>query len=334
MVKWALDLHRSEYVDRDIPFGLHIWETLSLPHRPLLGALALVNHRNEVFATPTDIIMYLYSQAFSGRVRLYATPKALEDQEYFDHVLYPATRTVFLNEVFNSKDLRDKILLNGHHLRKWNSLMQLLWPLMYILYRFWFKVDASNVGKAWRTIFLAIDAVEKDLNDSLFLAGDRLSAADLSFASHMKSILDLKSPDPTFQARIARIENSKVGHYVRKLLDERVVTTGTKLDRDVEENNPDWGDNVAYLRTSLVNSMMLTVIPLGLPFLISMDWSTTLGYWLLLTLSIYFQGVFRIMPILKQKVSFLKTALVTELSSKHYKSLKSQVEILKSARMT
>jgi hypothetical protein len=293
-----------------------------------------VNHKDEVFASPTEIIMYLYSQAFSGRVRLYATPKALEDQEYFDSILYPATRTVFLNEVLRSSSVSKRIFLEGHHLRKWNSLMQLLWPILYWFYKFWFGINTANVEKAWKTIDQSVARAEKSLEKSSFLAGDRLSAADLSFASHLKSLLKLESTDPVFREKISKIEKGKAGKYVRTLLDERVDTTSKKLDMNASENNPEWGDNVAFLRTSLVNAMMLTIIPLGLPFLISMDWSTTLGYWILLILSIYAQGVLRVVPLLKQKASSFKAALVTELSSKHYKSLKKQVGIIKTARMS
>jgi hypothetical protein len=48
MIRWALDLHGADYVDKDVPFGLHLWETLESKPTPATNVPVLRNQKNEV----------------------------------------------------------------------------------------------------------------------------------------------------------------------------------------------------------------------------------------------------------------------------------------------
>jgi hypothetical protein len=128
------------------------------------------------------------------------------------------------------------------------------------------------------------------------------------------------------------VKSHPVGQYAIKLYKERGPAKGKKLDRDAIENNPEWGNCVAYLRTCVVNAVMLSVISIGLPFMIELNWKTTIGYWFVLLCSLYIQGVFsQIGPILLQKAGQVKVAFVRETSAKKYLQLKKEQEILRTA---
>jgi glutathione S-transferase len=271
MIKWALDLHQANYIDRDVPFGFHIWETADTKND---SVPVLVNHKNEVFNTPTAILMYLYSQAFSGRVRLYSSLEALEEQEYLDKTLYPASRTLFLDAVLKSPELTKEYIFECHSLRKWRNLMQLFWPLVYWLYKLYFSISEKSVKEAWNTWDVCFDRIEKKLKpDAKFLIGDSITSADLSFASHVGMVFSLK------QDEIEKYKVRRGGKYAINLLNSKPTSLGQKLDCNAEENNPDWGKTLAHLRITIVNIAMLTIIPTGLPFMIDMDWQGTVMLW-------------------------------------------------------
>jgi hypothetical protein len=219
--------------------------------------------------------MYLYSQAFSGRVRLYSCLEALEEQEYFDKVLYPASRMIFLDIVMKNPSLTREYFFNSHSLRKWRNIMQLLWPVIYWIYKFYyFWISDMKVEDAWKKWDDCFERVENKLNsESEFLIGDSITSADLSFASHVGLVFALNDPN------IDKYKSRKGGKYVLNLLISKPAHLGQKLDCNAYENNPDWGKTLAHLRVTIVNIVMLTIIPAGLPFMIDMDWQGTIMLW-------------------------------------------------------
>lgn len=127
--RWSLDRHQADYVDIDLPWGLYWWETLNITPNDLSIPL-LVNQKAEKFSSVTQITMYLYAQAFSGKIRLYANAAALDEQEYFDATLVNACRVIYLDSILKNKDLTKKYigmgllyLLYTNHQLQWKQII-------------------------------------------------------------------------------------------------------------------------------------------------------------------------------------------------------------------
>ncbi|KAI8924516.1 hypothetical protein BC831DRAFT_465385 [Entophlyctis helioformis] len=221
MVKWALDRHGANYEELDVPWGLHLWVTLGfskpLPDEQQTRVPVLMNHKNEIFRTPTEILMYLYSQAWSGRIRLYSKVEALDLQEHFDGEFAAAAKTVFLHTLLSRRELANQYLRDQTHLNYWIVLSQFLWPV--ISWSMWLSYDLGKTGcmeAAWATVEAGFRRAEKELathlpdgaaglsrinkdsgvaSPSTFLTGPSITAADISFASHASLALFLNDDD-------------------------------------------------------------------------------------------------------------------------------------------
>lgn len=310
-----MDLHGADYIERDVPWGLHLWESLVAGPSPVNDVPILVNQKNEVFylnikafTNVTDILMYLYSQAFSGRVRLYSTMQALEKQQQFDDVFYKATRVIFLATVLESKELSKKYIIDANRLNTWKAVNEVFWPALRLAYKFWFKVNAKSVDQAWKLVYEQFDQVEEELktSSSKFMLGETITAADISFASHAALVLFPNAADSLgsglrlrlpllselsseTREKVEKLRETKAGKYAISLYKNGRGTSKAKYDDCYAlENNPAWSHSVNHLRTNLGNLFFVTVIPILVPFLIEMDWSFRILWWVIFGTVMYF----------------------------------------------
>ena len=88
----------------------------------------------------------------------------------------------------------------------------------HLALRRYFDVNASTVERAWQRLGTAIDRFHAELSPAGYLAGDRFSLADLTFASMISPAVQVPGhPYP------ARDERARFVPEVRELLQERGV---------------------------------------------------------------------------------------------------------------
>jgi hypothetical protein len=300
-VRWALDRHKANYVDIDLPWGIQLWETLTItgkskPCLPSLSSLPLlINQKAEKFDSVTQITMFLYAQAFSGNIRLYSSVKALEEQEFFDTSLRMAATTIYLDCILRDKKLARKYIIQANHLKTWQAINDASWKLMQWVYWIYFKLyDKNTIKVAWDQVHKAFDRVEKlksENPDSDFLIGSSITAADISFASHAALLLlpqnsSLTLPSSAemtqeFHRATALLKASVAGKWALKLYEkERGPLLAKKMDNLASEFNPDWADRPSKLRANVFIQLMHILVAGSLPLLVEFDWSLTFLYWI------------------------------------------------------
>ncbi|KAL2918401.1 hypothetical protein HK105_201801 [Polyrhizophydium stewartii] len=305
MVRWVLDLHGANYEEFDMPWGLHLWGTLGtsdpMPKPQQTAVPVLVNQKNETFRTPTAIIMYMYSQAFSGRVRLYSKTEALDLQQELDGAFADAAKLVFLRTMLSSPTLAAKYLRDNVHLNTWRSVNEFLWPLLRItMWRYFGLGSRKRIHDSWQTIndtFRKIETLlasthastagHKSLSalaasPNAFLTGTTLSAADISFASHAALVL-FPNPDDGFgekmglllpgtnalpaevAKRVKELRDSPAGQFAARMYrKERGMRLARHPSKHAHVNNPEWASQ-NYLRVTAINYSAIFMLALGIP---------------------------------------------------------------------
>lgn len=117
-----------------------------------------------------------------------ARSEAIELEDTLDRQLGPATRRWAYFQLLPRKDL-DDIVTRG--VPRWQArALRLSRPLAVRFLRRSLKIDAAGVERSRQKIEAAFDLVEDRLADGRrYLAGDRFSVADLTFASLASPIL-------------------------------------------------------------------------------------------------------------------------------------------------
>jgi glutathione S-transferase len=312
--RWALDRHAANYSETDLPFGLHLWYSLSFDS---LELPILINQKSEIFKGVTQITMFLFSQAFSGRIRLYSKGETLDEQLYFDRNLAPATRLVYLEELLKNKSLTQLYLVEANHLLTWKTISKVTWRYVSWCYYFYFGLYKNDkIDAAWDSIDEVFNHVEKLIDgrkDPKFLIGDSLTAADIAFASHAAPILlppkgqlgmhlaSIESLSVEYQAKVEKLRQTTAGKLALELIDrERGERRAKKLDVDDQSNNPVWV-KPGVLSVTVTNLIMMTIIPLALPFAINLDLSITIVYWLFILGIALLRGYYSFAPELIAK---------------------------------
>ena len=322
-VRWSLDRHNGSYTDVDLPFGLHLWETCELDAKST-NVPILVNEKNEVFDSVTKITMFLYSQAFSGRIRLYSSMEALQLQEDFDKGFAEATRLIYLSELWQSKKLTTQFLLEANHLRTWISINKVAWKYFRFGFYFYFKLgDKAAIASAWDKIHETFERVKEIKSRNLgnkFLIGTEISAADISFASHAALILlpdqklSMKLPSSSdmskcFQEKSSALKESIAGKFAIDMYkNERKLKPFNKLSSKLPQNNPKWADS-AVLSVLVTNLMFQLLIPTVVPFMVGLDWGVTIVYWTALIIVAYLSGYFQNSKVAFEKFKKIKALL-------------------------
>lgn len=248
----VLDRHQALYIDQDLPWGLHLWKTarLSLSNTPLP---LLINENLDIFPDITSISLKMYSQAFSGRVRLYQPEDALRLQTQFDTEFAPAVRRIMLAQIIASPQLSDRVFHSSLHLKVWREVSKFAWPLTYWAMRTYYRLGDTVESQKddWTTIKKTFDLVDGLLGGK-YMLGDTFSAADISFSAHAALLLlpplkhskmqmvlpELHEVSELLQSRIVRLRDRPAGKYaLRMLAEERGESLGVKtgtLDRTLD----------------------------------------------------------------------------------------------------
>ena len=307
--RWSLDRHGADYVDIDLPWGLHLWETvqinaatasslkdvdLAFESHPLL-----INQKTEQFPSVTQITMFLYSQAFSGKIRLYSSAKALDEQEYFDQGLQKAARVIYLNAVLRNKEVARKYIVSANHLNTWKAINDATWNIMkWVIWVYFRLYEKSTLDNAWKEVESAAQRVEKlrDESKGSFLIGDSITAADIAFASHASLLLlpqnislvlpTLDEMGQEYENATAAFRNSVAGRYAKNLYEkQRGEIKAKKLDKTAPSVNPDWADRPGKLRANVFLQIMHILVAIMVPVLVDIDKISTLVYWVVLALA-------------------------------------------------
>ncbi|KAI8853021.1 hypothetical protein BC829DRAFT_383547 [Chytridium lagenaria] len=305
-IRWALDRHGMSYIEISYPWGLHLWKSLSFsdakPHAPQLKFPVLENDKQEVYKRDTtDIFMYMFAHSFHNRIRVYSIPEALELQQGFDKELGPAVIRIYVSTILSSPVLVEKYMLSNVHLNTWKAINRLLfpairWALYYVL-----DLKKSSVETAWKTVDKIFGEVERELEKDggrKYIAGDTLTAADISFSSHATLVLFPNEAEDTFASSLGlklpslkelpkdvsaaakRLRSTKAGkHVLRMYRKERVPKERPEgfrslLSKHSKENNPWWAkDGGEKLFINLYGCLFTYIVIWGLVIITAPLWA-------------------------------------------------------------
>lgn len=188
--RWALDFKSVPYELRTPLPGLH-------------GASALVATRGKQRRLPvleldgrrigdsTAIVAAL--EAHRPDPPLYPgdpedRARALELEDFFDEQLAPALRRYVWQHTLGHKDAMIETLIPRASQRRKQAFGRLL-PLMRPAVRKDYGVNAEAAMRAREQVLAAMDRVERELQPSGYLVGDRFSVADLAGAALFTPVL-------------------------------------------------------------------------------------------------------------------------------------------------
>jgi hypothetical protein len=234
--------------------------------------------------------MFMFAQSFSAQIRIYSIPEALDFQQSFDKTLGPAVITIFLSTVLSNSKLTEKYILSTVHLNTWNSLQRTLWPILkFLMYRH-YDLSRKSVERAWQVVEDAFKEVDEQLskdNGRQYIAGETLTAADISFASHAALVLFPNEADDTFASHLGlklpslkelpktvaekakTLRQTKAGkHAIRMYRKERVSQGDGESDggyrsfpsKHSKENNPWWSQEGGHRLKMAIYSVLLVLI--------------------------------------------------------------------------
>lgn len=182
--RWALD-YKGVPHERRVPMpGLHGFTALALTrgrHRrlPILDldgrripdSTAIVAALEEHRPDPP-----LYPEDPADRAR------ALELEDFFDEQLAPEIRRLVWHHTIDDTDAVISAVFTGGSPRR-ERLLRRIAPLARGSVRMDYRVSEESAARARTKIFEAMDRVERELQPSGYLVGDRFSVADLTGAT-------------------------------------------------------------------------------------------------------------------------------------------------------
>lgn len=226
-VRWALDYLKLPYVEEPHMPPLHRLATSKAGGK---SAPVLVTEDGN-FTDSTDILKYLDSIVSSDE-KLYPTnseqrQKVEELEQLFDETLGTAVRTwAYFYIVDNSKIIQPKWCQGVPFYEK--LLFPVVYPVMRSLVKKAYDVNAESAVKAYDQINNLFEKVDSLLADGRnYLVGDKMSAADIAFASLAAPILQppqhpIKSSDSEqlpaeMLSRIKEFRKTAAGKFVLDL---------------------------------------------------------------------------------------------------------------------
>jgi glutathione S-transferase len=226
-VRWALDYLKLPYVEE--------------PHMPPFYKIATTKAGGETvpvlvtkdgnFTDSTDILKYLDS-IVSSNAKIYSTHPEQHQQieeleELFDEQLGTAVRSwAYFYIIDNSQIVQPKWTQNVPFFEK--LLFPVIFPPMRSLVKKKYDVNAESAAQYHEQIENVFEKVNELLADGRnYLVGDKISAADISFASLAAPILQppqhpIKSSDSEklpaeFLSKIKKLQETAAGDFVLRL---------------------------------------------------------------------------------------------------------------------
>ncbi|KAJ3333608.1 hypothetical protein HDU76_006098 [Blyttiomyces sp. JEL0837] len=346
-IRWALARHGTPYVEHPYPWGLHLWATLAysdpIPHAQQTRVPIYETESNDTYKrSPTDIYMYIFAHSFHSRIRVYGITTALELQNTYDTKLGPAVISVFLSTVLSKTSLTEKYIFSTIHLHTWSTIQRLVWPFLRFAMHRYYDLTSKGVEKAWQTIETIFDEVGAELakdGGRSYIAGNMLTAADMSFCSHAAFVLFLNEKDDTTLTsthltmalpslkelpkhvveRVKKLRQTPAGkHVVRMYRKERIPADKPDGFRSLpskfaKENNPWWTKDEGRLIIDITHAaapgliFAIVIIAALLPWYFTLVGFIVTGvvlglsYWRFAKGSVFDQRVKQILFILRGK---------------------------------
>ena len=182
-VRWALTKLKIPFVEEGHmpPFHKFVTSKVGGTSTPVLVT------KKEVFTDSTDILKYLDS-IVSDNLKLYPSEaelcKQVEDlEELFDSQLGPCTRRWGYFYVMNDRKQMQSLWTKNIPLIE-KVLFPIVFTKMRSITRQKLDITPDSASKAYETIGSIFERVSELLSDGRkYLVGDRLSAADITFAA-------------------------------------------------------------------------------------------------------------------------------------------------------
>lgn len=232
-VRWALTKLKIPFVEEGHmpPFHKFVTSRVGGSSTPVLLT------KTGAFTDSTDILKYLNS-IVSDDDKLYpAEPelcKQVEDlEELFDSKLGPCTRRWGYSYVMNDKKcMRSSWTTNVPLIEK--VLFPIVFPKMRSIARQKLDINSDSVTKAYETIGSIFEQVNELLSDGrIYLVGDRLSAADITFAALAAPVIapsehpmrgsSLEDLPPKMVSEIREFRATPAGTFVLRLYATRRI---------------------------------------------------------------------------------------------------------------
>jgi glutathione S-transferase len=211
--RWALDYKGVEHVRRAPPPMMHMFVALALTRKPTFPVLRM---NGDSIGDSTRIIEAL--EARYPEPPLYpADPderrRALELEDFFDEELGPYIRRWIFHE--SLEHLPPGAFIEGamgSTPKPVKAAMKATSPVGARLLRLRYSIDTDGAAVARRKTEEAFDRIEKELQPSGYLAGERFSVADLTAAALLfplvrppqaPYLMDVPLPEPVEEFRAA-----------------------------------------------------------------------------------------------------------------------------------
>ena len=230
-VRWALDYLKLPYVEEAHMPPFYKFATTKAGG----GTVPVLITEDGNFTDSTDILKYLDS-IVSDDEKLYLTDSQQRQQveeleALFDEKLGPAVRSwAYFYIIDNSKIIQPKWTQNVPSLEKF--LFPVIFPAMRSLVIKKYEVNAESAKQYYQQIENVFVKVNELLADGRnYLVGDKISAADISFASLAAPILQppqhpIKSSDAEvlpaeMLSKIKQLQQTAAGKFVLNLYEKK-----------------------------------------------------------------------------------------------------------------
>ncbi len=185
--RWALDRADVDYVeDAHLPLFSYLPLRRAGAKRT---APALVTGDGDVLVDSTDILRWCDAHGRGEPLFPPGDDEVVALEEEFDRHLGPATRR--LGYFFLLDDKRATLDVMAKHGPRWERVLgKLARPLAAAMLRRGLRIDAAGAARSRAVIDRTFSEVGERLRDGRkYLCGDRLTAADLTFASLAAPVL-------------------------------------------------------------------------------------------------------------------------------------------------
>lgn len=182
--RWALDYAGVDYREDGHAPGFHARAALAAGGTRTVPVLVA---DGKVIADSTDILHFADARAPDGRKLFPVSDAARREvcawEERFDHELGPHIRRVLYFYVL--PDRAYALALMRHATPAWeHALVRAAFPLLRLLMLKSMRIDAAGAERSKSVLRRLFDDLAKRLEDGRrYLVGDRLTAADLTFAA-------------------------------------------------------------------------------------------------------------------------------------------------------
>ncbi len=189
-VRWTMDRLGIPYLERPLMPMVHFMVTPFVTglsghadeHSTRFSTPVIKTDRNEVIVKSSAIMCYLSERCLSEDETLFPTEEVVQLDEHYNRYLGPHTRRLFYFNVLNQPDLMFELAD-----RNVGAGQAWLFKTLYRSFRRWIRsglgITRERVDKGIGHIYKEFDRVAQTLSDGRpYLFGDRLTAADISFA--------------------------------------------------------------------------------------------------------------------------------------------------------